>query len=62
MKYSILITWIIASTILDIFLFGGTAYLIFYKGISIWWFVAAIILSVQPTLYKILRKEFHVSE
>lgn len=56
----VLIIWIIATLIWDIFLIGGTAYLVFWKGTSGLWFILAILLGRAPTLYKVLRKKYDV--
>ena len=55
-KDRVLIVWIVCVLLWDIFLFGGTSYLVFYKGFSGWWFVLAVLCGESDTLMKALKK------
>lgn len=54
---SVLIWWLILTFIWDVFLIAGTSYLVFWKGVSGWWFVLAIVIGLQPSLYKALNRK-----
>lgn len=41
----VLIVWFLADVAWGAFLFGGCAYLVFWRGNSGWWFVLALILG-----------------
>ena len=56
----VLITWIICAFVWAIFLLAGTSYLVFFKGISEWWFLLAIFCAIQITLFKSLGKRYGV--
>ena len=58
----VLIVWILSSTAWDFAVFGTAGYLIFYKGISAWWFVFAWLLCSSTTLFKVLRKRYGIEE
>lgn len=59
---AVLIIWLIIAAIWDVAVIGITGYLVFWRGHSGWWFVVALILSSQPTLYRALRKRFDIPE
>jgi hypothetical protein len=62
MKDGVLITWAIISAVWDILVFGTAAYEIFQKDHSGWWFVFALLLTYNPSLYKALYKRFDITE
>lgn len=57
-KETILIVWLICDLIWSVFVIGGTAYLVFYRGISDWWFLLAIFIVPQSLLYEELKRYF----
>jgi len=62
MNDSVLIVWIIVSTVWDIIVFGFTAYLVFWKGHSGWWFIFAILLTSSTTLFKALKNRYKIED
>lgn len=58
----VLITWTIASLILDIFLLGGAYHIVFNRGGSGWWFVLAIFLASSTTYFKVMGKRYDLKE
>lgn len=58
----LLAVWIIADTVQCIAIIFGTAYLVFYKDASGWWFVLSIMLCTSPTLFKALKKVFSLKD
>lgn len=58
----VLIVWVLTSTAWDFAVFGTSGYLIFYKGISGWWFLFALLISSNTTLFKVLRKRYGIEE
>lgn len=60
MKDWLLAFWIFCGFTWDIAIIGFAAYVVFWLGRSPWWFVPAVFLSFQPTLFKALAKRFEV--
>jgi len=54
----VLITWIIAAFVWDVLVFSAAGYMVFYHDQSGWWFVAAVIVTMQTTLFKVLSKRY----
>lgn len=45
MRDALLIIWLLVDLLWTAFLFGGTAYEVFWRGHSGWWFLLAILLG-----------------
>jgi len=58
----VLVIWILTSALWDVLVFGTTTYLVFWKDHSGWWFVLAVALCCQVTLFKARRKRYGVPE
>lgn len=58
----VLIVWIITASMWDMFLLIGTSYIVFYLGFSGFWFVLAVMLGVQKSLYETLRKRYRIGK
>ncbi len=61
-KDGVLVVWILCAFMWDIFLIGGTSYLVFYKGCSGWWFVLTVLLGSQFTLFDVLKERYGINE
>ena len=59
---AVLITWLILSAIWDFAVFGFCSYEVFWRSHVGAWFVFAIVLSFQPTLYEVLKKRFGIED
>jgi len=53
---TVLIVWIVCAFVWDVFLIAGTSYIVFWKGYSGWWFLPAVFIGIQPTLFKKLSE------
>lgn len=60
MKDWLLALWVVAQFLFDASVLGFTAYVVFWKGRSGWWFLLAMILCSSESLFKVLRKRFGV--
>lgn len=58
----LLYTWLILSFLSELIVLGGVGYLVVWKSAPDWLFILAFIWGFQPSLYKVLRKEFGVKE
>lgn len=58
----LLAVWILSALTWDILVFATTTYLVFWRGHSGWWFILAVLLAGQSTLFKALRKRFDIKE
>lgn len=61
----VLLAWLLVDVLWTGFLFVGTSYLVFWRGHSGWWLVAAIIcgpLMGGAKLYRALAKRLGVEE
>lgn len=57
MSPAVLIAWIVVSFLWDVAVFGFTAYEVFWHDHSGWWFVLALVLTYQPSLFAALPDE-----
>ena len=56
----VLIIWIVCTVLWDFAVFGATTYLVFWREQSGWWFILAVLLTAQITLFKVLAKRYGV--
>lgn len=61
LRDAVLIVWLVLDFSLTAALMAGAAYVVFWRGRSPWWFALAVLVSVQPTLYKTLAKRYGVA-
>lgn len=60
MDDNVLALWLILGTIWDMVVFAACGYIVFWKNHSGWWFLFAVLLSYNPTLFEVLKKRFDV--
>lgn len=57
---ALLIAWIVLATLWDFACLGLCSYEVFWRSHSGWWFLLAIMLTMNPTLFDVLAKRFGV--
>lgn len=55
---ALLIVWLLSATLWDVLVFWVCCHQVFRNGHSGWWFLLAILLTYQESLFKALRKRF----
>lgn len=58
----LLAVWVVCQFVYDTVLIVGTAYLVFFRGESGWWFLLTMVLVACPTLFKALKQEFALTD
>jgi hypothetical protein len=62
MRDALLAFWLLLDVLWDAVVLGFTAWMVFFRGHSGWWFLLAIICCSSTSLYKALRKRFEIPE
>ncbi len=60
MSDRVLITWIVCDLLWTVAVWGCGVKIVFQAGHSGWWFLLALLVTGDSTLYKVLKKRYGV--